>query len=261
MAMRITKLPIPLLIAAAALTSVAVIYVYLTAPPMPIHTDRNFTTPLFSGGVYLWRGAAFEYIFSADGIISVSYMPPYHLIYLTGPLVNMTIGDSIWIVYVFGERPLFVVKQRAYDPYGFGGIYGEKDFYFVFKLVDVTPSNLTISNLTMWLPTAFRLEETLSYNEDWAVRARVPDPLRVTSVEINGTHLIFKAAPLVYGGVEYALPARLPSPTTGKTIRVTNRPISSSYIAGGSTFTAIALPYQHFAIIPSETTTLTIYVR
>jgi hypothetical protein len=259
-AMRITKLPIPLLIAAAALTSVAVIYVYLTAPPMPIHTDRNFTTPLFAGGTYMWRGAAFEYIMSADNVISVSYMPPYHLIYLTGPLVNLTIGDRIWIIYVFGERPLYVVKQRVYDSYGFGGVYGEKDEYFVFKLVEVTPPNLTISNLTVWLPTPFALGETLSNKEWQALYARVPSGFRATGVEVNSTHVIFKASHIISGDSEYRFPARLPSPTSGRTIRVTNKPISSSYVASGYTFMAMALPYHHFAIVPQDTTTLVIYV-
>jgi hypothetical protein len=259
--MRITKFPIPLLVAAAALTSVAVIYVYLMAPPMPIHTDPNFTSPLFAGGVYMWRGAAFEYLLSADNVISVSYMPPYHLIYLTGPLVNITIGDKIWIIHVFGERPLYVVKQRAYDPYGFGGVYGEKDMYFVFKLREVTPPNLTISNLTLWLPTTFTLGDTLSDKEYRAVLARVPSAFRVTSVVVNGTHVIFKGAQLNFGGAEYTFPARLPSPTSGRTIRVTNNPISSSYTAGGYAFTAMALPYLHFAIMPTDTTTLVVYVR
>jgi hypothetical protein len=62
--MRITKLPIPLVVAAAALTSVVMIYVYLTAPPMPIHTDPNFTYPLLAGVTYMWRGAAFQYVYA-----------------------------------------------------------------------------------------------------------------------------------------------------------------------------------------------------
>jgi hypothetical protein len=259
--MRITKLPIPLLIAAAALTSVAVIYVYLTAPPMPTHTDPNFTMPLFSGGVYLWRGAAFEYLFSADGIISISYAPPYHLIYTNGPLGNFSIGDRVWIIYVYGERPLYVIKHYVYRPWSNDWGYE----YIVFTLTDVTPANLTISNITMWLPRPFdSVTDYLSDREYNALYARVPaaHSHRALSVEVNGTHLIFKVGPLTAwgGSFEYSLSTRLPSPTSGRTIKVTNSPTSTSYTLGGYPFSAIALPYLYFAITPQDTTTLVIYV-
>jgi hypothetical protein len=263
LAMRITRLPIPLVLAAVALTSVAVIYVYLTAPPMPIHTDPNFTTPLFVGGTYLWRGAAFEYLFSSDEIISISHMPPYHLLYTTGPLTNITIGDNIWIIYVYGERPLYVVKHRTYIPYV--SPPGEYDTYYVFKLRAVTPPNLTISNLTMWLPTMFDLTDFLSDREYNALYGRVPvaHSCRALAIEVNGTHVIFRCAPLTAwgGAIEYVHYARLPSPTSGRTIRVTNTPTSSSYTIGGYTFSIIALPYRFFSITPSGTTNVVIYVN
>ncbi len=309
--MRISKLPVPLLLAAAALTSVAVIYVYLQAPPMPIHTDPNFTHPLYPGGVYLWRGAAFEYLFSADGVISLTNRPPHYLLILNGPLGNFSIGDNIWIIYVFGERPLMIVKHYVWRPWGdYPGSWGYE--YLVFKLEEVTPPNLTSPELTVWLPTMFELTEFLTEKEYEAAKARVgPLMYRVLTVEVNGTHMIFRVGePTVYDGsymarltttlpspisgrtirvpnppisgaytigngahmifrvgepeygtFEYRLTTTLPSPISGRTIRVQNRPITSSYTIGGRTFTAIALPYQYFAIIPTETTTLTVYVN
>jgi hypothetical protein len=257
--MRISKLPIPLLVAAAALTGVAVIYVYLTAPPMPIHTDPNFTSPLFVGGVYLWRGAAFQYLLSADKIISVSHAPGYHLIYTNGPLTNITIGDRIWIVYLRGGRPLYVEKRWIdwYPPDGRSGYW-----YLVYKIEDVTPPNCTIPDLTMWLPQTFGPTEYLSQNEMDAIMRILGNPwavARVLAVEVNGTHIIYRTG-YPYIDLQQQLFARLSSPTTGTTIRVTNRPFGSSYTVNGTTFSATALPYQFFSISPSETTRLVIYV-
>jgi hypothetical protein len=255
--MRITKLPIPLLIAAAALTSVAVIYVYLTAPPMPLHTDPNFTSSLYVGGTYLWRGAAFEYTFSSDEIVSISYMPPYHLIYANGPLSNFTIGSNVWIVYLRGGRPLYVVRHYVYQPWSNSWGYQ----YLAFKLVDVTPSDSPYPDLNMWLPQAFGDSEYLTNEEYNAVYSRVGIHQRVVGVEVNATHVIFRTNAPTYNGVEYRLPAMLSSPVSGRTIRVTNSPTSTSYTVNSTTLTAIALPYQYFAITPSATTTLTIYVN
>jgi len=254
--MRITKLPIPLLLAAAALTSVVYIYVYLKAPPMPIHTDPNFTTPLFAGGVYLWRGAAFEYIFSADEVISISYMPPYHLVYLSGPLYNISIGDNVRIVYLAGGRPIYLVRHHVYDSAANNWGYA----WLAFKFVDVTPSNLSTPNLTMWLPQAFGASETLSQEEYDVIHSLVGYFFRAVGVEVNGTHVIFRVNAPTYQGIEGRLVGKLSSPVSGKTIKVTNNPISTAYFVNGTTFTAIALPYQYFAITPSGTTTLTIYV-
>jgi len=253
--MRITKLPIPLLIAAAALTSVAVIYVYLTAPPMPIHTDPNFTTSLYVGGTYLWRGAAFEYLFSSDEIVSISYMAPYHLIYTTGPLTNTTVGSNVWVVYVRGERPLYVIKLRVYLPWaGYSA-----DEYFVFKLTDVTPSNVT--DLNMWLPQTFDRLDFLSAREYDAVLVLVSNSniYRALNVVANSTHVIIERGDLRYDNV-YRVVIALPSPQSGRTIRVTNAPISSTYIINSTTYTIIALPYQYFSISPTATTNLVIYV-
>jgi len=259
--MRINKLPIPLVLAAAALTSVAVIYVYLTAPLMPIHTDPNFTHPLFAGGTYMWRGAAFEYQFSSDEVISLTHKPPYHLLYTTGPLGNFSIGSDVWIIHVYGERPLYVVRHYVYRPWSYD--YGYE--YFVFKLADVTPPNSTMSNLTMWLPRTFGLTEYLTTREYDALNARVPvvHSHRVTAVVVNGTHLILRVAPLTsWGGPSEAdVPSQMPSPVTGRNIRITNTPISSSYTIGGYSYTAIALPYRFFSISPSTTTNLVIYVN
>jgi hypothetical protein len=253
--MRITKLPIPMIIAAIAITSVAVIYVYLTAPPLPIHTDPNFTTPLFAGGVYLWRGAAFQYLLSADRIISVAYTPGYHLIYTTGPLTNISISDDKWIVYLRGGRPLYVERRTLTS----GTI--TDTFHLVYKLEDVTPPD-SPPNLYVWLPRTFGLTEYLSRDELDAIIKVVGSYWnieRVLDIGVNGTHIKYRYA-FPDSDTMYDAYARLPSPTSGTTIRVTNKPFSSTYTINSTTFTVIALPYLFFSITPTETTKLVIYV-
>jgi hypothetical protein len=258
--MRITKLPIPLLMAAAALTSLVMIYVYYAAPPMPIHTDPNFTQPLYAGGTYMWCGAAYDYVFSADGVISLTYKPPHYLLTTNGPLGNFSIGDNIWVIYVFGERPLMIVRHYVWAPWGgYPGSWGYE--YLVFKLVDVTPPNLSNPYLTVWLPTTFELNELLSKKEYEAAKARVgPFIKRVVGIQVNGTHMIFRVSYPDSGDYEARLSAPLPNPIFGKTIRVTNKPLTASYKINGTSFTAIALPYNCFSITPQNTTTLVIYV-
>ena len=257
--MRMTKFPLPLLIAAAAITGTAVIYVYLTAPPMPIHTDPNFTSPLFVGMTYLWRGAAFDYLFSADYSISMTYMPVHHLMYLTGPPSNITIGDNVWIVYVRGwKRPYYIIKHHIdWSPGGWSGYY-----YFVFWLEDVTPPNLTIRNLYLWLPRTFDPNDVLTQDEFDAIYKFVPSAeiTRVLRVEVNSTHVTFIVSAVTYYDAESKYVAKLPSPVSGTSIRITNKPISASYTFNGTTFSAMALPYNYFSITPSDTTTLVVYV-
>jgi len=257
--MRITKLPIPLLIAAAALTSVAVIYVYLTAPPMPIHTDPNFTSPLYVGGVYLWRGAAFQYIFSADGQISATYGAPYHLVYLFGPLYNITLAGKIAIIYGAGIRPLYVVKH---DLVSEDGMYPFTGACLVFKLKDVTPQNSTIGNLTLYLPEMFDLSDALTNKEDLTLYnfAGCSSRFRVVQMQVNSTHILFQTAYTTSSTLAWKMVMRLEPLASGKTIRVTNQPLSGSYVVGSATYSVTALPYIHFAIVPQDTTTLTIYV-
>ena len=257
----ITKLPIPLLIAAAVFTGVAVIYVYLLAPPMPIHTDPNFTTPLFAGATYLWRGAAFRYDISADNIISVSYRAPYHLVYLFGPLHNISIGDDVRIIY-------FTIRQKVYYMVRHDVLLRDGSTWricFLFKLVDVTPENVTIPNLSMYLPTVFGVNETLTLNEFDEIWLRWGQTMcytveRVIGVDTNGTHIIFRT--MWPSAVSQESRDYLPmvGPVTGRTISVTNSPIRTAYTIGGTAYSAIALPYQHFAITPTETTTVIIYV-
>ncbi len=259
--MRITKMPVPLLIAAVALTGVTVIYVYLQAPPLPIHTDANFTAPLFGGVTYLWRGAAFQYIFSADYPISVTYGTPLHLIYLNGPLYNISFaGGKAHIIYVVGRTPLYVHKLQLQRDDGLG----TANVCLYFKLVDVTPANLTIANLTIYLPSAFALSETLSNTDFEVVRDTANCWFwthgRVIGIIANATHIIFRMAPVDNTSPEFRYLMPLPSPMVGKTIHVRNNHISGSYTVGNAVYTVMALPYLYFAITPQETTTLTIYV-
>jgi hypothetical protein len=258
--MRITKLPIPLVLAAAALTGVVYIYVYLTAPPMPIHTDSNFTHPLFAGATYLWRGAAFQYIFSADSQISVSYEAPYHLMYLYGPLYNITLGGKIAIIYGAGIRPLYAVKHTLVSE---DGRYTFTDMCLVFKLKDVTPGNSTIENLVMYLPEIFNENDVLTDKEDRVLYsfAHCSSKFRVVYMQVNGTHIIFQTAYTHSPSLTWRVVLSLRHLASGRTIRATNHPLSGSYIVNGTTYTAMALPYLHFAITPQDTTRLVIYVN
>jgi hypothetical protein len=259
MVMRISRLPIPLVLAAAALTSVAVIYVYLTAPPMPIHTDPNFSSPLFAGFTYIWRGAAFEYIISSSNHISVAYRAPYHLIYLQGPLYNITLSSNIYTVYGAGIRPILVIKHMAYSELSGSTV----EACFIFKLTDVTPENVTIPGLSMYMPTLFSASDPLSSKEDMAVYhyTSCTNRIRVTNIEVNGTHIRLVTLLSTYTSGEQRYLLSLPSPTTGTTIRVTNSPIRGTYVVNGTTYSIMALPYLHFAITPTHTTTVTIYVN
>jgi len=258
--MRITKLPIPLLIAAAALTSVAVIYVYLTAPPLPIHTDPNFSQPLFAGVTYLWRGAAFQYIFSADSQISVTYGAPYHLVYLFGPLYNITLSGKIAIIYGAGIRPLYAVKHNLVSE---DGAHTFTDACLIFKLKDVTPQNIsTVGNLTLYLPEMFDLNDVLTNKENSVLYnfADCSSRFRVVQMQVNGTHILFQTAYPTTPTLGWKLVMRLEPLASGKTIRATNQPLSGSYVVGSATYSVMALPYLHFAIKPQDTTTLKIYV-
>ena len=258
--MRIAKLPIPLLIAAAALTSVVYIYVYLSAPPMPIHTDPNFTHPLYPGVTYLWRGAAFQYVFSADSQISVAYGAPYHLMYLFGPLYNISLsGGKIVILYGADIRPLYVVRH---DLVSDDGRHKFSDTCLVFKLKDVTPQNITIRNLTLYLPEIFDQNDVLTSKEDSAVYnyARCSSRFRVVQIQVNGTHILFHTAYTDTPTLSWKMVMQLQPLASGKTIRVTNQPLSGSYVVGSATFSVMALPYLYFAITPQDTTTLTVYV-
>jgi len=258
--MRITKLPIPLLLAAAALTSVVYIYVHLTAPPMPIHTDPNFTQPLISGVTYLWRGAAFRYIFSADSQISVAYGTPYHLVYLFGPLYNISLaGGKIHVLYGAKIRPLFVIKHDLVSEDGNLNFPGT---CLVYNLKDITPQNSTTGNLTLYLPVVFDLNDVLTKDEYSAITNFVDctTRYRVIQIQVNSTHIIFQTAYPDSGSWGWRLLLKLQPPVSGKTISVTNQPITGSYTVGSATFAIMALPYLHFAITPQDTTTLTIYV-
>jgi len=181
------------------------------------------------------------------------------LIYLTGPPANITIGDSVWIVYVRGwRRPYYIVKHYInQSPGGWSGNY-----YFIFWLEDVTPPNLTIRNLSIWIPRPFDPQDTLTNEEYQEIYKRVPsaETTRTLRVEVNGTHVVFIGSDITYYGGEYQYVAKLPPPVSGRTIRITNKPISASYNYNGTTLSAMALPYNYFSITPSDTTTLVIYV-
>jgi hypothetical protein len=189
----------------------------------------------------------------------LTYIPPYSLIYLTGPITNITISvGNEWIVYPLGERPLYI--RRIAD--------GSLSYYLVYKLVEVTPATAPIANdstVTMWLPQVFDLNDPLSDREYDAIRTLVSayNVHRVVTIQVNSTHITYTLAnPQEYMGGYYpfTLSIRLPTPRAGRTINVNNYPVSSSYTVGSTTYTVISLPYQYFSISPTATTNLVIYV-
>jgi hypothetical protein len=181
-------------------------------------------------------------------------------------MTNITISaGNEWIVYPLGERPLYIRYM----------VIGSNTYYVVYKLVEVTPGNnsltanlsmdLSTTNLTMWLPQVFDLNDPLSDRELNAIHTLVSYyyVYRVVAIQVNGTHIIYTLAyPQEYMGGYYPFTesVRLPTPTTGRTINVNNNLVTSSYNVGSAVYTVISLPYQYFAITPSDTTTLTIYV-
>jgi len=208
---------------------------------------------------YLWRGAAFQYVFSADSQISMAYGTPYHLVYLFGPLYNISLaGSKIFIIYGANIRPLYVIKTDLETESG----NHVPNVCLIYKLKDVTPQNLTIGNLTLYLPEVFDINDVLKNDEDTVVYSfgSCVRRYRVVNIQVNGTHITFHTAYSTQPLLSSRYVLKLQPLAPGKTIRVTNQPISGSYVVGSATFEVMVLPYLHFAITPQDTTTLIVYV-
>jgi hypothetical protein len=248
--MRLTKIPMPLLIAALVATSAVVIYLQLTVVSPPVVADGNFTTALVAGTPYLWRGAATEIMISSNASIRLSYMPVFHVIYTNGPFSNASLGDGKWMVYLRGGRPILV--ERVSTP-------GGSTYYYLLKLVNVSKVN----RLTVLVPQTFDTSETLTAAESQAVGVitGANGALRVTNIFTNGTHIALVVAPHNSTSGPATHYFRLPNAVATTSTTITSRGYGVSYIVDSTTVSVYVMPYQHIVIIPNATARVTITVR
>jgi hypothetical protein len=239
-----------LLIAALVATTAVVIYLQVSVVPVPVVADPNATVTLVAGSPYLWRGAASEITITSNASIKLTYMPLFHVIYVNGPLSNVTLRDGAWLVYLNGGRPMLVERVATSN----GPV-----FYLV-KLVNVSKVN----GLTVLVPQAFGLTETPSANEVQAIRAIAGTHavFRVVNIYTNGTHIMLDVAPLNNATSGLATHYfRLPPARNVTSITITSRGHAVSYKVNNVTVSAYAMPFQHVVIIPETSVRVTIVAK
>ena len=248
--MRLSKIPVPLLIAALVATTAAVIYLQLSVVPVPVVADPNFTTTLVTGTPYLWRGAASEFTITSNATIKLTYMPIAHVIYLNGPLGNATLGDGKWLIYLKGGRPLLVEMMP---------VPVEMTNLFVFRLVNVTKVN----GLSVLVPQPFEVSDILTASEENAITTYTNgiSPWRVVNIYANATHIgisyTYTNQYVVLGTIYYALPPAVETTST----KITSSGYGVSYIVNGTTVSAYLMPYEHIVIVPTASAKVTITVK
>jgi hypothetical protein len=248
--MQLSKIPVPLLIAALVATTAVVIYLQLSVVSVPVVADPNFTTTLIAGTPYMWRGAGSEFTIASNASIKLTYMPVAHVIYINGPLGNASLGGNAWLVYLKGGRPLLVEKLVKPD-----GIPG----FFVFKLVNATK----VGGLSVLVPQKFDVSDTLSTDEFTAIleHTGVEVVWRVVNIYTNGTHLALDISDqyntVVQGTVFYTLPPAVDTTST----KITSSGYGVSYIVNATTVSAYLMPYQHVVIVPKANARVTITAR
>jgi hypothetical protein len=248
--MRLTKIPMPLLVAALVTTTAIVIYLQLTVVSPPVVADGNFTTALVAGTPYLWRGAASGITISSNASIKLTYMPVFHVIYTNGPLSNASLGSDRWMIYLRGGRPILV--ERVSTPAG-------PTYFYLLKLVNVSKVN----GLTVLVPQTFGASETLTEAESQAVRVLTgaSGGLRVTNIYTNGTHIALDVAPHNSTSGPATHYFRLPPVVVTTSTTITTRGYGVSYVVNSTTVSVYIMPYQHIVIIPNATARVTIAVR
>jgi len=248
--MRLSKIPVPLLIAALVATTAVVVYLQLSVVPVPVVADPNFTTTLIGGTPYLWRGAASEISITSNATIQLTYMPIAHVIYINGPLSNASLGDGRWLVYLKGGRPLLVERMPA--PSGMTDI-------FVFKLVNMTKVN----GLSVLVPQPFDVADVLTTQESDAVKVYTNGvaPWRVVNINANATHIgmsyAYDFGNTVLDTIYYKLPPAVETTST----KIASSGYGVSYIVNATTVSAYLMPYQHVVIVPKASATVTIVVK
>jgi len=248
--MRLSKIPIPLLIAALVATTAVVVYLQLSVVSVPVVADPNFTTTLVAGTPYMWRGAASEFDIASNATIKVTYMPMGHVIYLNGPLSNTTLGSGKWLIYLKGGRPLLVEKVTYPNGYS---------VFYVFKLVNMTKVN----GLSVLVPNAFAVTDTLTGNEYTAILSNGANtPMyRVTQITTNGTHIMVQLGDPSLTQVDQTDYFQLPSAVDTTAIKITSSGFGVSYVVNGTTVSAYVMPYTHIVIVPHASAKVVITVK
>jgi len=246
--MRLTKIPMPLLIAAFVATTSVVILLQLTVVPVPPVADANFTGTLVKGSPYLWRGAASEISISSNATLKLTHMPLFHVIYINGPLSNASLGENRWMIY-HSNRAILV--ERVTTPEG-------ATVQYLLKLVNVSKVN----GLTVLVPQTFGASETITNDEARAIQAitgRVG--LRVVNVYTNFTHIALDVASHNSTARTMTHYFRLPPAVETTSTKITSSGYGVSYKVNTTTVSVYLMPYQHIVIVPNATARVTIVVK
>jgi len=243
--MRLSKIPVALVIAAMVSVTAVTIYLYLSLVPVPVVADPNFTGTLVAGSPYLWRGAASTIEFSSNATIGVTYMPVGYVVAVNGPLSNITLGKGAWLIYLNGGRPLLV---------RYFGIY-----LAAFKLIPVANTN----GVTVLVPQPFDMGDYLTDNEINAIETYtgVGAPDRITNVVANNTYIILEFSYPQYNQVEMYYYLKLPAPVSVTTATYYGTGFGVSYRVGNATVSAYVEPYEHFVITPLYNAQVTIVAK
>jgi len=246
--MQLTKIPMPLLIAAFVATTSVVILLQLTVVPVPVVADPNFTGTLVKGSPYLWRGAASEISISSNATLKLTYMPLFHVIYINGPLSNASLGGNRWMIYRSNRA---ILVERVTTPDG-------TTHQYLLKLVNASKVN----GLTVLVPQTFGASETITDNEARAIQAitgRIG--LRVVNVYTNGTHIAIDVAPHNSTAGPTTHYFRLPPAVETTSTKITSSGYGVSYKVNTTTVSVYLMPYQHIVIVPNATARVTIVVK
>mgnify|MGYP000016906544 CR=1 FL=1 len=247
--MQLSKIPVPLLIAAVVATTAVVIYLQLTVVSVPVVADANFTTNLVAGSPYLWRGAAAEITVTSNATVKLSHMPVFHVVHANGPIGNVSLGGGKWMVR-FRCRGLLV--ERVTVP-------GGGTYQYLIKLVNVS----VVDGLTVYVPRPFTPTETIPEDEADAIGTitGIRGGLRVVNIHTNGTHIAIDVLPHNSTSSPATHYYRLPPPVATTNARITSRGFGVSYTIGSTTVSAYIMPYHHIVIVPNATARVTIAAR
>jgi len=243
--MRLSKIPVALVIAAMVSVTAVTIYLYLSLVPVPVVADPNFTGTLVAGSPYLWRGAASTIEISSNATIGVTYMPVGYVVAVNGPLTNATLGRGVWLVYLSGGRPLLVIMTNY--------------TLYAFRLVDA----FNVNGITVLVPQTFSATDYLTYQESEAIAAftNILGAYRVTDVETNGTHIILQLSDSSDNSVWGYLYFRLPTPALVTTANYNFAGYGISHVVNGTTVSMYVEPYEYFVITPQYNAQVTIVAK
>jgi len=243
--MRLGKIPIALIIAAAVSFTAVTIYLYISVLPIPIVADPNFTGTLVAGSPYLWRGAASTFEISSNATIELTYMPVGYVIDVNGPLRNVTLGQGAWLIYLNGGRPLLVMVYNGY--------------LVAFKLVNMSKVN----GVSVLVPQVFGMSDYLTYNEINAIEIYTgyAGVDRVTNVVANNTYITLELSLAQYTQVDTDIYLKLPTPVSVTSATYNVAGYGVSYKVNDTTVSMYVEPYEHFVITPLYNAQVTIVVK